>query len=266
MQSHAAAANWFTHLPADFIVPDWPAPPTVRALSTSRGMQQGGLVGQSVQPFDAFNLGSHVGDSPAAVLANRQLLQDFSGVQTSPLWLNQVHGVVVADCQQTAYEPVPTADASVCRGVGPACVVMTADCLPVLFCDEAGTQVAAAHAGWRGLCHGVLEATLTHFSNPTQVLAWLGPAIGPANFEVGAEVRAAFVAQNADAAACFVKASAGKYLADIYQLARLRLRAAGVKQIYGGDYCTVANPTQFFSYRRDGQTGRQASLIWLIEQ
>ncbi len=263
--------------PADFIVPDWPAPANVRALSTSRGLPAGDIVsagqaisaggaaafGYSAAPYQAFNLGNHVGDDPARVSANRQLLADVAGLTAAPLYLTQVHGIVVADCQQTHTGEV-VADAAVCRGVGPAALVMTADCLPVLFCDEDGTQVAAAHAGWRGLCDGVLEATLAHFASPAKVLAWLGPAIGPQHFEVGAEVRAAFVGKQAAAESCFVPTAAtGKYLADIYQLARLRLQAAGVYAIYGGDTCTYANPQQFFSYRRDGQTGRQASLIWL---
>lgn len=273
MAQPATAVCW----PVDFIVPDWPAPANVRALSTSRGLPAADVVsagqplsavervafGYSAAPYQALNLGNHVGDDPAAVSANRQLLADCADLPAAPLYLTQVHGIVVADCQQ-AYAADVVADAAVCRGVGPAALVMTADCLPVLFCDEDGTQVAAAHAGWRGLCDGVLEATLAHFASPAKVLAWLGPAIGPQHFEVGAEVRAAFVAKQAAAESCFVPTpTAGKYLADIYQLARLRLQAAGVQAIYGGNTCTYANPQQFFSYRRDGQTGRQASLIWL---
>jgi len=254
--------------PADFIVPDWPAPAHVRAFSTSRGLAAGGqgVFGYSAAPYQALNLGNHVGDDSAQVSANRQLLADCAGFTVPPLYLTQVHGTVVADCQQALAGEV-VADAAVCRGVGPAALVMTADCLPVLFCDGEGTQVAAAHAGWRGLCDGVLEATLMHFASPAKVMAWLGPAIGPQHFEVGSEVRAAFVAKQAAAASCFVPtATAGKYLADIYQLARLRLQAAGVSAIYGGDTCTYANSQQFFSYRRDGQTGRQASLIWLTDK
>lgn len=262
--SALAPVLWSDALPADFILPDWPAPRQVRALSTSRGLAAQVPFGHSAAPYQAFNLGAHVGDAPDVVQANRQLLCQISGLTQPPLWLNQVHGVAVADClQATASLTAPTADAAVCRGVGPACLVMTADCLPVLFCDTAGTQVAAAHAGWRGLCQGVLEATVAHFAEPAAVLAWLGPAIGPTQFEVGPEVRAAFVAHTAQAAVCFVPTGQGKYLADIYQLARQRLRQAGVQAIYGGDYCTVSDARRFFSYRRDGQTGRQASLIWL---
>ncbi len=247
----------------DLVLPDWPAPAHVRAVSTSRGLAQPEIFGHSTGVFAGLNLGNHVGDEPAHVAANRQLLQQSCRLTAEPAWLNQVHGTHVLDLQQWDGQLVD-ADASVSAAAGPACVVMTADCLPVLFCDRVGTQVAAAHAGWRGLCEGVLEATLAHFADPSQVMAWLGPAIGPANFEVGTEVRAAFFARQAAAAAAFrPAATAGKWLADIYQLARLRLTAAGVTAIYGGEYCTVGAPQQFFSYRRDGQTGRQASLIWL---
>lgn len=247
----------------DFLLPDWPAPANVRALSTSRGLGQQPPFGGSAGVYAGLNLGTHVGDAPEVVAANRQLLQQYCGLTQDPAWLNQVHSTNVLDIDSWQGE-LSDADASVTTTAGVAAVVMTADCLPVLFCDKAGNKVAAAHAGWRGLCDGVLEATLQHFPEPSTVLAWLGPAIGPLNFEVGSEVRAAFVAHSAQAAAAFTPSSnAGKYLADIYLLARQRLQAAGVRAIYGGDYCTVADPQRFFSYRRDGQTGRQASLIWL---
>ncbi|MDZ7869824.1 MAG: peptidoglycan editing factor PgeF [Rheinheimera sp.] len=247
----------------DFLLPDWPAPAHVRALSTSRGLAFQPEFGDSAGIYAALNLGTHVGDAPAAVLANRQLLQQFCDLPRQPAWLNQVHGVAVLDLDWWQGQ-LTDADASVTSLQGLAAVVMTADCLPVLFCDRQGRKVAAAHAGWRGLCDGVLEATLQHFPEPADVLAWLGPAIGPVHFEVGNEVRAAFMAKDPQAATAFVPShNAGKYLADIYLLAQQRLQAAGVSAIYGGDYCTVADPQRFFSYRRDGQTGRQASLIWL---
>ena len=247
----------------DFLLPDWPAPAHVRALSTSRGLAAQPQFGGSTGIFAGLNLGTHVGDAPDTVLANRQLLQQYCDLSHQPAWLNQVHGIAVLDLEQWQGQ-LMDADASVTSTLGLAAVVMTADCLPVLFCDRQGRKVAAAHAGWRGLCDGVLEATLQHFPERADVLAWLGPAIGPVHFEVGSEVRAAFMAKDLQAAAAFVPSlNAGKYLADIYLLARQRLQAAGVSAIYGGDYCTVADPQRFFSYRRDGQTGRQASLIWL---
>lgn len=247
----------------DFLLPDWPAPANVRALSTSRGLAQATPFGGSAGVYAGLNLGTHVGDKPEVVAANRQLLQQYCQLKCDPAWLNQVHGTKVLDLDSWQGDLV-NADASVTSTEGLAAVVMTADCLPVLFCDKAGNKVAAAHAGWRGLCDGVLEATLKHFPEPSAVLAWLGPAIGPLHFEVGAEVRAAFIAHSPEAAAAFVPSrQANKYLADIYLLARQRLQTAGVTAIYGGDFCTVADSQRFFSYRRDGQTGRQASLIWL---
>jgi hypothetical protein len=181
------------------------------------------------------------------------------------LWLRQVHGTAVVDAGHVLQ--AATADASFSVEQGKVCAVMTADCLPVLFCDRAGRVVAAAHAGWRGLVGGVLEATIAGMAVPAgELLAWLGPAIGPQAFEVGDEVRAAFIADDAGATACFVAKAPGKWLADIYGLARRRLRRAGVTAVFGGDLCTVSDPERFFSYRRDGVTGRQASLIWLAKQ
>jgi hypothetical protein len=238
-----------------WIVPDWPAPAGVRALSTTRA---GGV---SVAPYDSLNLGTHVGDDPANVAANRAQVRRL--VPSEPAWLNQVHGTAVVDAASVA--GVPDADASVSRTPGAVCVVMTADCLPVLLCDRAGTVVGAAHAGWRGLHGGVIEATVTAMQvAPADVIAWLGPAIGPTAFEVGDEVRAAFVATDAIADAAFKPAGQpGKWLADIYLLARQRLAALGVTAVYGGDCCTVSESRRFFSYRRDGVTGRMASLVWL---
>ncbi|CAD5379766.1 Polyphenol oxidase [Pseudomonas sp. OF001] len=238
----------------DLLIPDWPAPARVRACVTTRA---GGV---SAVPFDALNLGDHVGDEPAAVAENRRRLQALLGCRTA--WLSQVHGVSVVEA-----DPAQVAEADACWSATPgvACTSMTADCLPVLFCDRDGTRVAAAHAGWRGLAAGVLEATVTALGCPAdQVLAWLGPAIGPQAFEVGAEVREAFVAQHAEAAAAFVpSASAGRYMADLYRLARIRLAAVGVTMVYGGGLCTFTDAERFYSYRRAPRTGRQASLIWL---
>lgn len=250
-------------LPSDFIVPEWPAPANVRAIATSRALHAS--CSHSTGPFAGLNLGDHVGDAPSAVLANRQALQHLAGLTQAPLWLSQVHGVRVL---QADVEPCAdyVADAAVTRQRGLATVVMTADCLPVLFCNKQGSQVAAAHAGWRGLCDGVLEATVATFDAPNELMCWLGPAIGPSAFEVGDEVRAAFIAKDAQAAAAFLPSTHdGKWLADIFLLARQRLQAVGVTEIYGGGICTVSDPTRFYSYRRDGQTGRQASLVWLIE-
>ena len=233
--------------------PDWPAPATVRACVTTR---DGGV---SLPPYDSFNLGDHVGDDPAAVAVNRRRLSEQFAIQ--PAWLKQVHGVVVADADPAV---VAEADASWTNQPGIACTVMTADCLPVLFCDRAGTQVAAAHAGWRGLAGGVLEATLERLAVPAaEVLVWLGPAIGPQAFEVGLEVRDAFTATHPEAASAFKPgARPGKLMADIYELARIRLAARGVTAVYGGGLCTVTDP-RFFSYRRTPQGGRFASLVWL---
>lgn len=238
-----------------WIVPDWPAPARVRALSTTRA---GGV---SVAPYDSLNLGTHVGDDPANVAANRAQVRRI--VPSEPAWLNQVHGTAVVDAASVA--GVPDADASVSRTPGAVCVVMTADCLPVLLCDRAGSVVGAAHAGWRGLHGGVIEATVAAMQvAPADVIAWLGPAIGPTAFEVGDEVRAAFVATDAIADAAFKPAGQpGKWLADIYLLARQRLAALGVTAVHGGDCCTVSESRRFFSYRRDGVTGRMASLVWL---
>jgi polyphenol oxidase len=242
-------------LSTDWIRPDWSAPARVQALSTTRA---GGV---SVQPYDGLNLGVHVGDQPASVAANRAALRSF--LPGEPCWLNQVHGTRVVDA--TDPDSVPDADAVVTRRAGAVCVVMTADCLPVLLCDRAGSVVGAAHAGWRGLQAGVIEATVAAMQvPPCDVIAWLGPAIGPNAFEVGDEVRAAFVGDAAIAAAAFQpSATPGKWLADIYLLARQRLQALGVNSISGGDLCTVTDRERFFSYRRDGVTGRMASLIWL---
>lgn len=236
-----------------WLIPDWPAPARVKACVTTRA---GGV---SLAPFDSLNLGDHVEDSPEAVAENRRRLTERFSIQ--PAWLQQVHGIAVAHADPGL---VATADASWSATPGIACTVMTADCLPALFCDRAGTRVAAAHAGWRGLAAGVLEATLGSLAvPPSEVLVWLGPAIGPQAFEVGPEVREAFVQHLAQAAQAFVPSrNAGRFMADIYKLARLRLAACGVTAVYGGGFCTVTDP-RFYSYRRSPRTGRFASLVWL---
>lgn len=238
-----------------WLTPDWPAPARVRACVTTRAD------GVSLPPYDSFNLGDHVDDDPAAVASNRLKLTTTLGCQ--PAWLSQVHGIRVVEADPSRVE---TADASWSQIPGIASLVMTADCLPALFCNRDGTRVAAAHAGWRGLANGVLEATLDALATPSdQILVWLGPAIGPDAFEVGPEVRDAFIAQHAEADTAFrPSANAGRYLADIYALARIRLAARGITAVYGGGFCTVSDP-RFYSYRRASRTGRFASLVWLAD-
>jgi YfiH family protein len=255
----------------DWLVPDWPAPPRVKAVCTTRA---GGV---SAAPGDSMNLGDHVQDAPSAVAANRGLLR--TAMAAEPVFLQQVHGsqVVRLKPQQTS-EAITVADACVSTQPGLACTIMVADCLPVLFTNRQGTAVAAAHAGWRGLAglegSGVLEAAVGTMQaaapcDEGDLLAWLGPCIGPEAFEVGDEVRAAFVSRQPDAAALFVPHQPGKWLADLAGLARLRLGTLGMDaaQIHGNDgsraWCTVANPSRFFSYRRDHVTGRMAACIWL---
>ena len=242
--------------PEHFIIPDWPAPVTVRAVSTIR---QGGI---SPPPYASFNLAEHVGDDPAHIAENRRRLAVMAGFPAEPAWLEQVHGTMVVDAA-AVLTPV-AADAAFTREPGRPCVVMTADCLPVLFCDRAGTVVAAAHAGWRGLAGGVLGATVARLATPpAELLAWLGPAIGPQAFEVGEEVRATFLALDAGNTDGFQPSSAGRRLANLYELARRQLGKLGVAAVYGGEYCTFSEPERFFSYRRELCTGRMATLIWL---
>lgn len=245
-------------LPADWIVPDWPAPARVHALVTTRN---GGTSGP---PFDSMNLAAHLDDDPAAVHANRERLRTH--LPAEPRWLQQVHGTRVVDSDEM---PLPPADACIARRSGQVCAVMIADCLPVLLCDLAGTTVAAAHAGWRGLNAGVLESTVAAMGcEPAQLLAYLGPAIGPRGFEVQADVLDAFVRNDPRAAEHFLAqpgtaAIPRKWHADLYGLARQRLAGAGLQCVYGGDHCTFSEPARFFSHRRDRRTGRQAALIWL---
>ncbi|GAB1232825.1 purine nucleoside phosphorylase YfiH [Ferrigenium sp. UT4] len=237
------------------LVPDWPAPSQVKALQTTR---HGGV---STAPYDTLNLGLHVGDDPVRVNQNRMRLAPL--MPSEPVWLEQVHGTVVANADAAACRVV--ADACIARRRGSVCVVMTADCLPVLLCAADGSVVGAAHAGWRGLCDGVIEATVAAMGiAPHNLMAWLGPAISQAHFEVGEDVRAAFVAHRAQAAEAFIaQAEPGKYHADLYLLARQRLHALGVNRIFGGGQCTFGDRDRFFSYRRDGVTGRMGTFIWL---
>ncbi|NRP38394.1 Laccase domain protein YfiH [Marinobacterium sp. xm-a-121] len=236
---------------------DWPAPPNIKALCTTR---QGGV---SSAPFDQLNLGDHVGDDPQAVLDNRQSLLNSLSLVKPAQWLKQVHGVEVVEAYSD--QQIREADACYTTEPGVACVIMTADCLPVLFTNRSGSKVAAAHAGWRGLAEGVLEQTLSQFDDPSEVMVWMGPAIGPDAFEVGQEVYDRFVDDLAQSPDAFKPSPSHneRWVADIYQLARLRLNRAGVRQIFGGGLCTYTDSERFFSYRRQAQTGRMASLIWM---
>ncbi len=241
----------------DWLVPDWPAPSGVRAICTTRS---GGV---SQDAFGGLNLGGHVGDERVHVAENRARLQAAVGVR--PVFLQQVHGTDLLPVDASTPDGA-VADACTTIDAGIACTIMVADCLPVLFTDREGRRVAAAHAGWRGLAAGVLEHTAAVFGD-MRPMAWLGPCIGPNAFEVGDEVRAAFVAQSAGAAACFRPGPApGKWWADLPGLARQRLRAAGLEAVYGNDgsdaWCTVRNPLRFFSHRRDGVSGRFAAAVW----
>jgi len=241
-----------------WIEPDWPAPTSVRALVTTRagGVSRGAYAG--------LNLGLRSGDAIEDVTRNRAKLRQW--LPAEPLWLSQVHGTTVVEAD--GMEGNPEADAAVARRPGTVCAALTADCLPLLLCDEEGTVVAAAHAGWRGLSSGVIEQTLRIMGRPPEtLLAYLGPAIGPVAYEVGAEVREAFVVADRggepEADAAFMPGKPGKFHADLYALARRRLARSGVHRIYGGGYCTYTESERFFSYRRDGATGRMASLIWI---
>lgn len=257
MMQTSTTRRWMTTTlnEAGLIRPDWPAPDNVRALQTTRA---GGI---SLAPYASMNLGDHVADDPLHVAANRQRLQPW--LPSEPVWMRQVHGTVVVCADKASC--LPEADAAYARQPNTVCTVMTADCLPLLFCDRAGSVVAAAHAGWRGLLAGVIEATISDMAvAPGELMAWLGPAIGPEAFEVGAEVRQMFVDKDAAATQAFAPTVNGKWLADIYQLARGRLRQSGVNAVYGGQYCTYRDDERFFSYRRDGVTGRMASMVWLV--
>lgn len=238
----------------NWIKPDWPLPPHVKAATTLRS---GGV---SIGGYASLNPASHVDDNPVHVETNRQRIGDMLDLPAEPVWLQQVHGVQVVKADQV--HNLPEADASFTDQSHVVCAVLTADCLPVLFCGDEGQVIAAAHAGWRGLQAGIVERTLAAM-RCRNISVWLGPAIGPDNFEVGEDVRDAFVSTDRNAAQAFKPCGAGKWLADIYQLARLQLAGLGVEQVYGGGFCTVADAQRFYSYRRDGAaTGRMASLIW----
>lgn len=270
----------------EWITPDWPAPPQVKAAATLR---TGGV---SEGPFASLNLGSHVGDDPAAVMENRRRVRAALALPTEPTWLNQVHGIDVIDAgayrrrennstsaaasadpasemagsnpQHSAADAPPMADASIALGAGAVCVVMTADCLPVLFCDTHGTRVGAAHAGWRGLAGGVLGATIKALDvPPSQLMAWLGPAIEQDAFEVGNEVREQFLQLDSSNAAAFKPNARGRWQADLYRLARNELARLGLTAVYGGGLQCCADSKRFFSYRRESRTGRMATFVWL---
>ena len=246
----------------DWIVPNWPAPANIKAFVTTRN---GGF---STGPHASFNLGLRADDDPQIVARNRALLQQY--LPQTPKWLRQVHGARVVDAD--AIDPAgesPPADASVARHAGTVCPVMIADCLPLLFTNRTGTHVAAAHAGWRGLAGGVIANTVQTMCNagnagdaPDDLLAYLGPGIGPTAFEVGQDVYDAFVAQDAQAQRAFAGHTPGKWLADLFTLARRALNHAGVTEVYGGGLCTYSDPARFYSYRRDKVTGRMAAFIW----
>jgi YfiH family protein len=239
----------------DWIVPDWPAPANVKALITTRA---GGV---SAGAYAGLNLGVRTDDDPLAVETNRQRLRAV--LPGEPRWLRQVHGCGVVDADSLT--DIPEADAAVARSAGTVCAVLVADCIPVLLADRSGTAVAVAHAGWRGLARGVLERAIERMARPPEdLLAFLGPGIGPGAFEVGADVREAFLAGDPQAEAAFRPRSPGKWMGDLFLLARQRLTRCGVARVHGGGWCTHSDPRRFYSYRRDGPTGRMAALIWRI--
>jgi polyphenol oxidase len=241
----------------EVLTPEWPAPRGVRAAFTQR---TGGV---SRGSFASLNLGAQVGDDAAAVSENRRRVRARLHLPAEPAWLEQVHGIEVLDLDASG-APAGHADAVITRRAGSVCLVQVADCLPVLLAAQDGGAVAAAHAGWRGLAAGVLEATVARLGiEPARLVAWLGPRIGAAHFEVGAEVRAAFTAHDAAAAQAFSANPRGRWQCDLAALARQRLARLGLQAVYGGEWCTFADPARFFSHRRDGRCGRMAALIWL---
>ena len=246
----------------DWLVPEWEAHTSVRAFATTRSG------GTSQGPFATMNLGRATADDPAALAANRARLSAL--LPAAPVWLEQVHGTAVATLHATPPATVPKADAAVTREPDVVCAVLTADCVPVVFASRTGRAVGVAHAGWRGLAGGVVEATVdalrTLDAPPSDLVAWLGPAIGPTAFEVGADVVAAFCDRHADDARCFVPRTAGKWLADLPGLARRRLHAAGVAAVEGGRWCTSTDDARFYSYRRDRTSGRMATVVWLARR
>jgi len=241
------------------LLPEWPAPARVHAFTTLRGP-----AGASIAPFDGFNLGTRCGDDSAIVARNRDALVEHLHVPSRPRWLRQVHGATVATCGDDACIDEPEADAAVTSSPGVVLAILTADCMPVLFCSDDGSTIGAAHAGWRGLSAGVLENTVASMRTPSErILAWLGPAAGPFAYEVGDEVRSAFVDTNPRASSAFAPTRPGHWLCDLYALARLRLAAVGVTRISGGGLCTISDPQRFYSHRRDRISGRMATLIWI---
>lgn len=239
------------------ITPDWPAPERIKALSTSR------LGGVSLGGYSSLNLANHVADNELSVAQNKSILVRKGRLPSQPIWLEQVHGTTVVELSGAVNSTVPIADASMTRSSNVVCAVMTADCLPILLCKKDGSAVAVIHAGWRGLLAGVIENTVLSLGQPEQILAWLGPAIGPGCFEVGSEVKNAFVEKTPNMQQAFQQSDEEHFLADLYALARITLLQCGVKRMYGGEHCTYNQSDQFYSYRRDGVTGRMASLIWL---
>ena len=240
----------------DIIKPDWPAPSHIHAYSTTRNG------GYSEAPYDSLNFGEHVGDSLENVATNRGLLMESLSLPNEPLWLEQIHSnqVICAD----APPEILQADASFAKTANKVCVVTTADCLPLLLCNKAGTIVAAVHAGWRGLATGIIEQTAKILlRHDPELMAWMGPAIGPEHYEVGDEVRQAFISHDPQAEQAFKSSPNNRWLADMYLLARQRLNSLGIQDIYGGGFCTFSDSKRFFSYRRDGVTGRMATLIWI---
>jgi polyphenol oxidase len=243
-------------LPREWLVPDWPAPPRVRAFVTTRA---GGV---STGDYESMNLGSSSGDEAANVARNRLIVREK--LPSLPRWMKQVHGTNVADIDTLDGPEVATADAAMASRPGRVAVVLTADCMPLFVCDEGGARVAVAHAGWRGMAAGVIENTVRAMGGePSRLLAWMGPAIGPRAFEVGPEVRQAFVAVDSAADAAFTSHKPGKYLADLYRLARQRLARAGVQRVGGGGFCTYTEADRFFSYRRKQASGRMGAFIWI---
>ena len=240
---------------------DWPAPPGVRALTTLRSGD-----GVSPPPFDRFNLGLRCGDDPSLAQRNRDLLAQWLALPSAPHWLRQVHGTGVLhfDAPPIPGDDEPEADAALTRTSGVVLAILTADCLPVVFAARDGSEVAAAHAGWRGLAAGMLEATVAAMRTPVQdLVAWLGPAAGPSAYEIGADVREAFVVPDPGAASAFTATRPGHWHVDLYALARRRLAAVGVPAVHGGGLCTISDPARFFSHRRDGRSGRLATLVWI---
>jgi len=242
----------------EWVVPDWNAPSGVRAFVTTR---HGGT---STGAYASMNLGTRSGDDPVAVARNRRIVHDL--LPSTPRWMAQVHGTHVADLDRMSDAQVPAADAVVLGARGLVGVVLTADCMPLFLCDRGGKRAGVAHAGWRGMASGIIESAV-HALNvaPAEVVAWMGPTIGPAAFEVGPEVREAFLAADPEAQAAFAPHTPGKYLADLYALARRRLERAGVAEVSGGGFCTYREPDRFFSYRREKMSGRMGAFIWMEE-